>query len=786
MDAEYIKSVRAQMDSIHRNCHRPTIAVVLSGGGAKGAAEVGALKYLEEQGIPVDFICGTSIGGLIGGLYAVGYKSEDIHELFCTQNWSITLTDKIDPKYYSFKVKQYNSTYIVSIPFKYEDSTFQLRLDEQEKYQQADASGKRIINTQKGLNTLASSLPSGYVYGFNVNNLLASLTVGYHDSLSFASLPIPYACVASDMVSCKSKNWGAGTLKTAMRSTMSIPGLFNPVREQGMVLVDGGTRNNFPTDIARAIGADYIIGIELSDINPSYSELNNIGNIISQFISMLGHDSFDKNVGKADVVVKPDLAGYNMLSFNPTAVDTMVLRGYRAAQKQEELIAEIKSLVPNTQTTLKHRKAVDIRKEKVLVKSVSLNGVDDYESRILQGMIGQIAGTMVGSEEIEKAMSIIQSTGVFEMVTYSLYGKEEPYDLAFNCRKGPIHQVGLGLRMDTEEWVALAFNIGFNAHKLSGSKFDFYAKIGQSQYADFKYSIGAPKTPAFCAEAFIGHYLGTMHSKAEETSSIKSIKNDASYWTHKEMIYLQQMMWKRFNLQVGAKNQYYNMSERRLYGYTISSLYGKEILSGDYVGAFLNTELYSMDNKYYPSKGVDLKFVYNCDFLKLNVPSFVPIHKFAFDFQGVIPLGNMVALIPDFHFRGMIDSNDMIDKDFKTNPAASYAHMNFVGGDIPDRYIEGQAPYLGFTNVTSTRDYLTVLNLDLRVNPVKNLYCSALAGAMVDADRIYDMLVLEPDSTDYCFGLEVGYDILIGPASLRVVWDKVMKWGAYFSFGYDF
>lgn len=786
MDTEFINAVRHQMDSIRRNCHRPTIAVVLSGGGAKGSAQVGALKYLEEQGIPIDFICGTSIGGLIGGLYAVGYKSEDIHELFCTQDWSYTLTDKIDPKYYSYNVKQYHSRYLLTIPFKYEDSTFQQIIDEQEKYRQFDGSRKENLNTQKGINTLASSLPSGYCYGFNVNNLLASLTVGYHDTLSFSSLPIPYACVASDMVSCKSKNWGEGSLKTAMRSTMSIPGLFNPVREHGMVLVDGGTRNNFPTDIARAVGADYIIGIELSDVSPSYSELNNIGDLVFQFISMLGQDSFDKNVEKADVIVKPELKGYNMLSFNPAAVDTMVLRGYRAAQGQAEMIAEIKSMVPDVRTTLHHPRAVDIRKEKILVRSVTFLGVSDDESRILQGMVGLIAGTYVGAAELEKAMSIIQATGVFEMVSYSLLGKNNPFDLVFNCRKGPIHQFGLGLRIDTEEWVALALNVGLNAHKLYGSKFDINVRVGQSQYADLKYSFGIPKTPAFCAEAFVGHYLGTFRTDDVESQSFRDLKNDASYWTHKEMLYVQQVMWRRFNLQVGLKNQYYDLSKRRLYGSLLSSIYGDEVMKGNYVGAFLNAELYSLNNKYYPTKGVNLKFEYVGDFWKVNVPSYVPIHTFSLDFKGVIPLGDRVSLIPDIHLRAILDRNSMLDENYKTNPAYSAAHQNYVGGAMAGRYIERQVPYIGFSDVTAYEDYLSVINLDLRVRTIKNLYVSALGGLLFDSPDFNKFCSLNPKNYDFSFGVEAGYDWMFGPARLRVVWDKWVGWGAYFSFGYDF
>ena len=274
------------MEVIRNTEHRPTVALVLSGGGAKGAAQVGALKYLEEIGMPVDFVCGTSIGGMLGGMYAVGYDSGTLEELFRNQDWDVMLSDYVAPSYIPYSTKMYNSRYVVSIPFDTAREVLDSRLPEGPGYRRQ---------------TFLGSLPSGFAYGFNVNNLISSLTVGWQDSLSFARLPVPFVCVATDVVSGKAKNWSGGSLNEAMRSTMSIPGLFEPVRSKGMVLVDGGTRNNFPTDIARAAGADYIIGIDLSDSKPGYDEVNNIVDIVWQFIDMLfhpGHRFFTHILGK--------------------------------------------------------------------------------------------------------------------------------------------------------------------------------------------------------------------------------------------------------------------------------------------------------------------------------------------------------------------------------------------------------------------------------------------------------------------------------------------------------
>ena len=328
-DAMVIREIRQQLNRVRNAQKRPIVGVVLSGGGAKGAAEVGALKYIEEMGIPVDFVCGTSIGGLVGGFYALGYRAADLEQLFQSQDWSVMLTDRVASEYIPYQTKMNRATYLISFPFHYPKGQ-----PEKTEYRFRERVRKEIGErgqTRAGAASLMNSLPSGYAYGFNVNNLLSSMSVGYQDSISFAKLPMPFVCVAGDMVSSKAKNWGSGSITTAMRSTMSIPGLFDPVRTGRMVLVDGGVRNNFPADIARAVGVDYLIGIELSDARPDYEEINNIGDILGQFITMLGTDSFAKNVGKSDVFIKPEIGEYNMLSFNAEAVDSMLVRGYRAA-----------------------------------------------------------------------------------------------------------------------------------------------------------------------------------------------------------------------------------------------------------------------------------------------------------------------------------------------------------------------------------------------------------------------------------------------------------------------
>ena len=299
-DSLAVQRMRHRMDQIRKK--RPTVALVLSGGGAKGTAHVPIIRYIEELGIPVDLVVGTSMGGLIGGLYSLGYSVDEMDTLVRHMDWSWALSDKLSREYITYTDMKYKEKYLLSIPFYYERDYYKMKLadehrfDDMKKHEILHIGADNEDGPEMLKHNLLGSLPSGYIYGQNVSNLISSLTIGYQDSIDFQTLPIPYACIATDMVSGKAKIWHSGKMNEAMRSTMSIPGVFAPVKTEGMVLVDGGLRDNYPTALARAMGADIIIGVDLAQGRRSYMSVNNIADIIVQGIDMLGRDSYEKNI----------------------------------------------------------------------------------------------------------------------------------------------------------------------------------------------------------------------------------------------------------------------------------------------------------------------------------------------------------------------------------------------------------------------------------------------------------------------------------------------------------
>ena len=364
-----VEKIKHKLDSVKAVRHRPTVALVLSGGGAKGSAHVGVIKYLESIGMPVDVVMGTSMGGLVGGIYALGYDAGQLDSIIRDIDWDMALSDKVPRDYLSYSAIKYKEKYVLSFPFFYDRKEYMQMKESDQQYtrrvEDIHFGAGEADATNMVKDNLLGSLPSGMVYGQNVNNIFSSLSVGYQDVTDFYDLPVPFLCVATDLVSGTAKIWTKGKLNTALRSTMSIPGLFAPVRVDGMVLVDGGMRNNYPTDLAKKVGADIVIGVNLSDGYKSYNEINNLADIINTGIDMLGRTSFESNIDIPDVNIKPDLHEFNMLSFDDRSIDTIINRGYQAALAVADKLDSLKAVVGSDVTTINNDPVLNVQCSRV-------------------------------------------------------------------------------------------------------------------------------------------------------------------------------------------------------------------------------------------------------------------------------------------------------------------------------------------------------------------------------------------------------------------------------------
>ena len=770
-DEKAVKEIRYRMAQIRKT--RPTVGLVLSGGGAKGAATVGVLKYLEECEIPVDLVVGTSIGGLLGSLYSLGYDADYLNNLIQNINWEMALSDKVDKRYIPYSRIRYKERYLLSFPFYYKDEDLQNyikgdapfasgRSRQIELGAESDSRDRKSASELTRSN-LVGSLPAGFVFGQNVNQIITSRTVGYSDSTDFFKFPIPFACVATDMASGKAKVWHDGSINLAMRSTMSIPGLFAPVRYNGMVLTDGGMRNNFPVNIAREMGADIIIGINLSGDSLQAEEIQNLGDILVSSLDLISNDVYDSNVNAVDVHIHPDVSGYNMLSFNAAAMDTLYVRGYKGAQKMASQLAAVKKRVGQATTQLQATPAVDINQQDVLIDEVIVDGVPAEEADYIRDKMRVKSGMKVGRWLIERDVATIFGRGSYDYVNYELRGTEEPYKLRIYCKRGPMHQLGISARVDTEDLVSLLLNVGFNTRSLSGSAFDITTRLSRSPYLDLVYSYTAPRFATF-----------NVRNMMRYTDRMKLLQDgdryDASFLLNTTELYFSNIRWSFFDVNLGVRNQYFRIFDLLSEGSLESSNDVKRFV--DYPSAFLNARVETLDNSYFPKKGVSAGFRGDLVFRVFDEnPQSKMLGIVSGDVTVPVTFGSF-SLIPSLYARVVMGKD------------VPLLYSNIMGSDIYGRYIEQQVPFIGINGTAILQDYMGLARLVARLQVARNHYLSLMGNATYDFDEIKD---IGQGRWLYGVGAGYGFNTIAGPLKAQLFWSNLTKRvGIYVSFGYTF
>ncbi len=287
-----------------READRPSIGLALSGGAALGLAHIGVLRYFEEHHIPVDRVGGTSMGGLVGGLYAVGMDSSQIETLARQADWNALLNPS--PPFLDQPIvdkQKWNRTF----------GSLTLRF------------GKRF------------ALPTGLNPGESLSLFLSRSTLGYSDLSDFDQLPTPFRCVATDLVSGDSVVLSKGSLPVAMRATMSLPGIFTPVKLENMVLVDGGVLENIPVDAVRNMGADLVIAVALETNRPGPDQIKSLSDVMRQTIALTIAKNEQRSEAKADLVISVDTRRFSGNDYHRWK--EIIDAGYEAAKRQQSELA---------------------------------------------------------------------------------------------------------------------------------------------------------------------------------------------------------------------------------------------------------------------------------------------------------------------------------------------------------------------------------------------------------------------------------------------------------------
>ena len=364
---------------------RLRIGVALEGGGALGQAHIGVLKWFEEHHIPIDYLAGTSMGGLVGGLYATGKSADDLQNIVKTADWTLLLGGGTP----------------------YEDLSFRRKEDARE-----------IPNSiQIGLRH-GATLPPGLNTGHQVNLLIDRETLPYSAIKSFNDLPIPFRCVSTEIVSGKPYVFQNGSLSDAMRATMSIPGVFAPVRQGNQIFVDGGLVDNLPTDVVRKMGADVVIAVHLQISPASANEIQSAFSILGRSVALIIAETEIRGMAGADLIVKANVEDYTTMDYEKT--DPLVKIGYDSAEAKAALLKPY-ALDDAAWAEYLRQKQSRIRTTIGVPQFVKIEGVSEKSlEENVQRFLSPLVGKPLSIPDLDHMLTRLTGVGRYDSITYAM------------------------------------------------------------------------------------------------------------------------------------------------------------------------------------------------------------------------------------------------------------------------------------------------------------------------------------------------------------------------------
>ncbi|WP_411562017.1 patatin-like phospholipase family protein [Pseudomonas shirazensis] len=438
---------------------RPKVGLVLSGGAARGLAHIGVLKALEEQGVRVDAIAGTSMGAVIGGLYASGYSVEELEKLATTLDWQQALSDAPPRKDVPFRRKQDDRDFLVKQKLSFRDDG-------------------------------SLGLPLGVIQGQNLALLLESKLAHTADTRDFDKLPIPFRAVATDIASGEKVVFRRGHLPQVIRASMSIPAVFAPVEMDGRLLVDGGMVDNIPLDVAREMGVDLAIVVDIGTPLRDRKQLNTVVDVLNQSITLMTRRNSEEqlaNLHRDDILIQPPLAAFGVTDFGRTA--EMIEAGYRATRALDARLATLRQAEGDAQLAI----ARSPRQRTPVITAIKVENDSKVSDDVIRYYVRQPIGEPLELERLQTDMGTLYGLDYFDGVQYRVVHKGDNNTLVIKAsgKRGGTDYLRLGLNLSDDMRGDSAFNLGasyrINGINRLGGEWLTRAQIGDQQelYSEF-------------------------------------------------------------------------------------------------------------------------------------------------------------------------------------------------------------------------------------------------------------------------------------------------------------
>ena len=734
-------AANAQTDST--TVKRKKVGVVLSGGGAKGMAHIGVLKVLEKAGIPVDVVTGTSIGSIVGGLYAIGYNAHSLDSMVRKQDWTYVITDKEDLHNQSYLDRKKANTYFFTTGL---------------------TIGKHAVDA------------GGLIKGKNLAELFQKLFVGYTDSLDFnKDLKIPFACVATNIMDNSEVVFHSGRLPQAIRASMSIPAAFSPVRIGDMVLVDGGLKNNYPVDVAREMGAEIIIGVTLNGKPKTAEDITGTMKIVGQIIDVNCVNKYDQNKALSDLWMNVDPHGFSTASFTSEAIDSLIRYGEEEAMRHWDEIIALKQRIgidDSFRPIIYHPLRPNAMTERQHVTGFTFENMTPQAERFLRqkfhlNKVDSIDATMEQELTTSMRMDLFYQTAECQLIPQG-----DDVHVVLSAGKRKSLQLHAGVRYDTEENAAIQLGIDIPMKTAIPIQTDITLRLGKRLMAR-------------------GEITVHPRSFTRPTFRYSFYRNDVDIYTTGDLDYnirynqsqaeLLPINFdlRHFNLQMGLRWDYFHY--RNKLGSESVKLGG---LENEHFFSYRARMVYNSEDDWnFPTRGArfNAEYAYNTnDFAKLNVRDAngnkqgktMGMSDVSANWRLSFTIGSRFTIQPMLYGRLLFGS---------VIPAGFY---NTLGGEWFGHYIEQQMPFAGIGNLEYINKQFVAAQLQAQQRIGKSNYVLLRVTAGQNAEKVKELL-------DYrtMIGAQAAYyyNTMFGPVGATLGYSNHTKKGYFFiNLGYEF
>ncbi|MFT5892816.1 MAG: NTE family protein [Dokdonia sp.] len=714
------------------------VGVVLSGGGAKGLAHVGVLKVLEEAGIRVDYIAGTSMGAIVGGLYASGYSATQLDSLFRAVDFSTIIQDGLPRKAKTFYEKEASEKYAISLPF----DNFKL------------------------------SLPQSISKGQNTYNLLIRLLEHVSTTEDFTQLPIPFFCIATDIEKAEQVILDTGFLPEALSASSALPTLFKPVTLGDRILVDGGVVNNYPINELRAKGVDIIIGVDVQDGLRKRDKLTTAPDI---FLQINNYRTIKEMKGKrdsTDVYIRPDVEEFTVVDFNEKNI--IIDRGEAEALKQFDALKEIAL----RQGSLSRKRIQPKLKDSITIDAVVVRGNKDYTRSYILGKLQLAPPVTIDYERFSNGINNLSATENFDRIGYHFQKISEGILLQLDVQESKSKQsIGLGIHYDDLYRSAALINYTRKRVLFDNDIATFDLIVGDNIRYAFNYYIDKGYYWSVGLRSTYNSFdKGVSARLVEEVSNVDLpalSRVTLNYQDVTNQIYLQTLFVKQFSLDLGVQHKFLDVETETVDD--DDDIPGFVFEKSHFFGAYGQLRYDSLDNKYFPKSG----FYFDGDF---------DLTLFSSDFNNnfsEFSIANAYFLYAESIAQKWTFLTEL-SGGFKLG-GEDVGSLDFFLGGYGNKKINNIVPFYGYDFISIAGDGYVKAGFSLDYEFIKKNHFNV--GVQV-ANAGYNLFSSEewltsPDFTGYALGY--GMETFLGPLELKYTYSPEVNIGEWFiAIGFQF